>query len=92
MVQFTYKLKLNERVKAKCSRHPYYNPEKESAAGIRGGCSACWDIYNLHRSRLELDRAVREFLRYAAPWIKYRRPREPRTKKTAPAEEPPLQP
>jgi hypothetical protein len=29
MLQFTYKLKLTERVKAKCSRHPRYNPVKD---------------------------------------------------------------
>jgi hypothetical protein len=28
MIQFTYKLKLNDRVRAKCSRHSRYNPEK----------------------------------------------------------------
>jgi hypothetical protein len=37
MIQFTYKLKLNERVRAKCNRHPRYNPEKDAVAGIRGG-------------------------------------------------------
>lgn len=26
MFQFTYKLKVAERVKAKCERHPRYNP------------------------------------------------------------------
>ena len=83
MIQFTYKLKLNERVRAKCSRHPGYNPEKDVIASIRGGYDASWDIYHVQRSRLELDRAVREFLRHAAPWIKYRRSREPRTKKAA---------
>ena len=36
MLQFTYKLKITERVKGKCSRHPRYNPEKDGRAGIRG--------------------------------------------------------
>jgi len=31
MLQFTYKLKIAERVKGKCSRHPRYNPEKMDA-------------------------------------------------------------
>jgi hypothetical protein len=34
MLQFTYKLKLSERVKGKCSRHPRYNPEKDGRAGL----------------------------------------------------------
>jgi hypothetical protein len=55
MIQFTYKLKLNERVRAKCSRHPRYYPEKDAVAGIRGGCAACRDIYHVHHSPLELD-------------------------------------
>jgi hypothetical protein len=29
MFQFTYKLKVAERVKAKCERHPRYNPERD---------------------------------------------------------------
>jgi hypothetical protein len=32
MLQFTYKLKVTERVKGKCSRHPRYNPEKDGRA------------------------------------------------------------
>jgi hypothetical protein len=67
---------------------PRYNPEKDAIAGIRGGCAACWDIYHVHRSRLELDRAVREFLRHAAPWIKYRRSRESRTRNAVTVEDP----
>ena len=55
MLQFTYKLKLTERVKAKCSRHPRYNPEKDGRAGIRGGCSTCFSLYDLHQARLALD-------------------------------------
>ena len=55
MLQFTYKLKLTERVKAKCSRHPRYNPVKDGRAGIRGGCSTCFSLYDLqpgpHRPR-----------------------------------------
>jgi hypothetical protein len=59
MLQFTYKLKLTERVKAKCSRHPRYNPEKDGRAGIRGGCSTCFSLYDLQQARLALDAAQR---------------------------------
>jgi hypothetical protein len=79
MLQFTYKLKLTERVKAKCSRHPRYNPEKDGRAGIRGGCSTCFSLYDLHQARLALDAAQREFIRRTAPWA---RPRQPRQRKT----------
>ena len=67
MLQFTYKLKLTERVKAKCSRHPRYNPEKDGRAGIRGGCSTCFSLYDLHQARLALDAAQREFVRQRWP-------------------------
>ena len=59
MLQFTYKLKLAERVKAKCSRHPRYNPEKDGRAGIRGGCSCCFSLYDLQQARVALDAAQR---------------------------------
>ena len=72
MLQFTYKLKLTERVKAKCSRHPRYNPEKDGRAGIRGGCSTCFSLYDLHQARLALDAAQRDFVRRAGPWARRR--------------------
>jgi hypothetical protein len=37
MFQFSYKLKVEERVKAKCERHPRYNPERDGRGGIKGG-------------------------------------------------------
>jgi hypothetical protein len=75
MLQFTYKLKITERVKGKCSRHPRYNPEKDGRAGIRGGCSCCFSLYDLYQARLALDAAQREFIRRAAPWSRYRETR-----------------
>ena len=63
MLQFTYNLKLTERVKAKCSRHPRYNPVRDGRAGIRGGCSTCFSLYDLHQARIALDAAQREFVR-----------------------------
>jgi hypothetical protein len=43
MFQFTYKLKITERIKAKCERHPRYNPERDGRGGIRG-------VFGLFRS------------------------------------------
>ena len=78
MLQFTYKLKITERVKGKCNRHPRYNPEKDGRAGIRGACSCCFSLYDLYKARIALDAAQREFIRRAATWA---RPREPRRQK-----------
>ena len=68
MFQFSYKLKVAERVKAKCERHPRYNPERDGRGGIKGGCSTCFSLYDLHQARLTLDSAHHEFLRKAIPW------------------------
>jgi hypothetical protein len=88
VLQFTYKLKLSERVKAKCSHHPRYNPEKDGRAGIRGGCSTCFSLYDLHQARVALDVAQREFVRRAGPWALRREPRA--RKAISVTEEPPL--
>lgn len=52
-------------MKAKCERHPRYNPEREGRGGIKGGCSTCFSLFDLHQARLSLDAAHREFLRRA---------------------------
>ena len=61
MFQFNYKLKVSERVKAKCDRHPRYNSEREVRGGVNGGCSTCFSFFDLHQARLSLDAAYREF-------------------------------
>lgn len=89
MLQFTYKLKITERVKGKCTRHPRYNPEKDGRAGIRGACSCCFSLYDLYQARVALDAAQREFIRRAAAWA---RPREPRRKRAMDTAEEPRPP
>ena len=42
---------------------PRYNPERDGRGGIKGGCSTCFALYDLHQARLSLDSAHREFLR-----------------------------
>ena len=79
MLKFRYKLKVNETVAAKCPRHTRYNPEIDGRGGIRGACSACFDIYELYQARLKLEAAAREFSQRAAPWIK---PKKQRSKHT----------
>jgi hypothetical protein len=69
MFQFTYKLKITERVKAKCERHPRYNPERDGRGGIRGGCSTCFSPFDLHQARLALEAAQREFSQTSRPMV-----------------------
>ena len=83
MFQFSYRLKVAEQVKATCVRHPRYNPERDGRGGIKGGCSTCFALYDLHQARLSLDAAHREFLRKAIPWTRATKPRgRPETKTT----------
>ena len=81
MMKFTYKLSIRERVTAKCQRHPRYNPEKEGRKGIKGHCTACFSLYNLHNARVTLDAAAHEFLRIAGPWSQ---PTKVRTRREVP--------
>ncbi len=78
MYKLSYKLSVRERVSAKCERHPRYNPEKDGRAGIKGGCSACYSLYDLLQARMQLDSAVREFIRRAGPWARPRGSRKHR--------------
>ena len=75
MFKLTYKLNVRERVEGKCERHPRYNPEKDGRAGIKGGCSTCYSLLDLHTARLKLDAAVHEFVRRAGPWARAREAR-----------------
>lgn len=84
MLKFNYKLIVRERVQAKCQRHPRYNPEKDGRSGIKGGCSTCWNLYDLQTARLRLDAAVHEFTRRAGPWARAREPRRRRSTADAP--------
>jgi len=68
MLKFTYKQIIRERVRAKCQRHPRYNPEKDGRSGIKGGCSTCYSLHDLHQARLRLDSAIHDFVRRATPW------------------------
>jgi hypothetical protein len=60
MFQFNYKLKVSERVKAKCDRHPRYNPDarREEASRVDARLAS---LFDLHQARLSLDAAYREF-------------------------------
>ena len=84
MLKFNYKLIVRERVQAKCQRHPRYNPEKDGRSGIKGGCSTCWNLYELQNARLRLDAAVHEFTRRAGPWARARETRRRRSIADAP--------
>lgn len=90
MIAFRYKVKIDERIRAKCQRHPRYNPERDGREAIRGACSTCFNLYDLYTARIDLDRAIRDFLRRSGPWARAREPRQRRKQGTDP--EPEAQP
>jgi hypothetical protein len=69
VLQFAYQLTVKKRVKAKCPRHPKYDPAKQGRGAIVGGCSTCSDLLDLLEARTKLDAAAREFERRAGPWV-----------------------
>ncbi len=58
----TLRLKINLRVRrsvrVKCPRHPRYNPEREGAGTILGGCRYCLAIYELYAGKLAVERSL----------------------------------
>jgi hypothetical protein len=68
LLKIRYDERIRERVNAKCPRHPRYDPESEGKNGVRDRCSTCYSLLAIHEARLELDSAIREFHRRAAPW------------------------
>ena len=47
-------LRMRRSVRAKCPRHPRYNPEREGA-GDRGGCRYCVALYELYAGKLAAE-------------------------------------
>jgi hypothetical protein len=51
------------RFRARCARHPRYNPAIDGEAAIRGGCPKCHlllDIFRAHRQLVSLMQQVKE--------------------------------
>src|ERR1700733_11641844 len=48
---------------------PRYNPERDGRGGIRGGCSACFSLYNLQQARLTLDAQDRSQEQTSTPGV-----------------------
>ena len=51
------------RFRAKCARHPRYNPALDGEAAIRGACPKChilFDIFRAHRHLISLMQQVKD--------------------------------
>lgn len=68
MLHFHLDLRVRERIKAKCPRHPKFDPSVDEKANSEARCSTCSDIRNLQSARITLETAARAFERRAAQW------------------------
>lgn len=68
MLVYRNRLKRKYSVKAKCSRHPRYNPEKSGRGGIVGGCNGCEEVYDFWFLTKRLDAVLHEMDAAAGHW------------------------
>jgi hypothetical protein len=45
-------LKLRARWEGKCRKHPRFNPEKHGLAAIKGNCTACLMLIDIHTAHI----------------------------------------
>ena len=58
MLRLKINLRVRRSVRVKCPRHPRYDPEREGAGTIRGGCRYCQAIYELYAGKLAVERSL----------------------------------
>ena len=58
MLHLKINLRVRRSVRVKCPRHPRYNPEREGAGAIRGGCRYCLAMYDLYAGKLAVERSL----------------------------------
>jgi hypothetical protein len=68
MLEFRIDVRVKESVKARCSRHPKFDPSVDEKMNSEPGCSICADIRALEASRIALEKAARSFERRAYQW------------------------
>jgi hypothetical protein len=61
-------MRLNQTIKAKCERHPLYDPSAAGNDYISDRCATCKDIFELYEAKISLEKAVRNFERRAGAW------------------------
>jgi hypothetical protein len=68
MLKFRIDVRVKEQIRARCPKHPKFDPSLDLRLNSEPRCSTCSDIRLLHSSRLELEEAVRAFDRRAFQW------------------------
>jgi len=57
------------RIKGRCPRHLAYNPVKDGQGGIKGECTACYELLKAYRAYLTLREAIEKFETTVQPFI-----------------------
>ena len=65
MLRLKINLRVRRSVRVKCPRHPRYNPERDGAGAIRGGCRYCVAIYELYAGKLAVEALEQQIARCA---------------------------
>jgi hypothetical protein len=66
MLRLKINLRVRRSVRVKCPRHPRYNPERDGAGTIRGGCRYCVAIYELYAGKLAVERSLQALKQHIA--------------------------
>jgi len=82
MLRLKINLRVRRSVRVKCPRHPRYNPEREGAGAIRGGCRYCLAMaidlpgfgHSERRNELLTSSAMGEFVANVVEQFGLRRP------------------
>lgn len=60
MLKMNVKITIKRRLRAKCAKHPGYNPES-GAGKIRGNCKQCRALFEVTQARDQLHEAAARF-------------------------------
>lgn len=68
MLKFSIHIKVKENIRAKCPRHPHFDPSVDLRLNSDPGCSTCSDLRALQAARVKLEEACKAFDRRAYQW------------------------
>jgi hypothetical protein len=73
VLKLNCKLRMNQTIRAKCERHPDYDPSTAGRDYINDRCATCKGILDLYESKLSLEKAAKNFERRAGFWQRSKR-------------------
>jgi hypothetical protein len=68
MLKFNLQVRMKESLRAKCQRHPKFDPSADERLYSETGCSVCAEIRALQAARVAVEQAVKAFERRAFQW------------------------